>query len=293
MTLTRHIGSGKVRELFAIGEDKLLLVASDRISAYDVVLGEDIPDKGKVLTGLSHFWFEITESICPNHCISVRAHDLPDLGIADLPGRAMLCHKAQPIPIEFVVRGYLSGSGLKEYRATGAVCGHELPQGLVEADRLPQPILTPATKAISGHDENITEAEARQRVGPVYDAARAHALAIYERAAETARSRGILIADTKFEFGLFDGEVMLIDEVLTPDSSRFWPEDSYRPGGGQPSFDKQWVRDWLDSAGWDRTPPPPELPAEVVASTRARYVDAYEAVTGRPFAVWTQEVSRA
>ena len=291
MGATQYVGSGKVRELFEVGDDRLLLVASDRISAYDVVLPQEIPDKGKVLTGLSHYWFEITESICPNHLVSVAAEDLPKIDFDDLPGRAMLCKRAQPIAIEFVVRGYLSGSGWREYTTSGGVCGHRLPDGLTESDKLPQPILTPATKAVTGHDENITEQQAAEVAGrQIYDTARSHALAIYEKAAELALERGVIIADTKFEFGLFEDEVILIDEVLTPDSSRFWPADEYEPGRGQPSFDKQFVRDWLDRSGWDHSPPPPELPQEVVGATRGRYVEAYERVTGRPFESWLKEV---
>jgi phosphoribosylaminoimidazole-succinocarboxamide synthase len=287
----RHFGSGKVRELFTIGDDRLLLVASDRISAYDVVLDRDIPDKGKVLTGLSHYWFEVTDSICPNHLISVAAEDLPDVGIEDLAGRATLCKRAEPIAIEFVVRGFLSGSGWKEYQKTQAVCGHHLPEGLTESDRLPEPILTPATKAVTGHDENITETQAAEVAGAeTYAKARGYALAIYETAASIALERGVIIADTKFEFGIHDGEVILIDEVLTPDSSRFWPADEYRPGGPQPSFDKQYVRDWLDSTGWDHSPPAPDLPDDVVEASRRRYIEAYERVTGRPFDSWLKEV---
>ena len=291
MSDAKHVGSGKVRELFAIDDDRLLLVASDRISAYDVVLPQRIPDKGKVLTALSHFWFQKTDDICPSHFISVEAADLPDVGIEDLPGRAMLCRRAEPIAIEFVVRGYLSGSGWKEYKASGEVCGHRLPEGLVESDKLPEPILTPATKAVTGHDENITEARAAEVAGQeIYEKARSYALAIYERARDLAAERGVIIADTKFEFGLIDGEVILIDEVLTPDSSRFWPASDYRPGGGQPSFDKQYVRDWLDSSGWDHSPPPPELPEEVVTATRDRYVEAYERITENAFDSWVKEI---
>jgi phosphoribosylaminoimidazole-succinocarboxamide synthase len=225
--IPQHVGSGKVRELYAVDDDKLLLVATDRVSAYDVVLDEDIPSKGKVLTGLSHHWLGMVEALCPHHCLSVQVADLPDVGAPDLAGRAMLCRRADPLPIEFVVRGYLAGSGFKEYRASGTVCGHVLPAGLVESSRLPEPILTPATTAVTGHDENITENRARELIGAEhYDAARVYALAIYAEAAERARARGILIADTKFEFGIVGGEVVLIDEVLTPDSSRFWPADS-------------------------------------------------------------------
>jgi phosphoribosylaminoimidazole-succinocarboxamide synthase len=288
----RHVGSGKVRELFSIDEGRLLLVATDRISAYDVVLPQAIPDKGKVLTALSHYWLLLTEDICQNHLLSVRASDLPDVGMEDLPGRSMLCKRAEPIPIEFVVRGHLSGSGWKEYRSSGTVCGHGLPEGLVESAQLPQPILTPATKATTGHDENITESQAADIVGSkVYDKAREYALAIYGRAAEMASARGVIIADTKFEFGILGEEVILIDEVLTPDSSRFWPEDGFAPGRSQPSFDKQFVRDWLDASGWDHSPPPPELPDEVVEATSARYIDAYERITGQPFESWREEVS--
>ena len=293
MTLStaRHIGSGKVRELFDVGRDRLLLVATDRISAYDVVLDQTIPHKGRVLTALSHHWFQLTRDICPNHLLSVHAGDLPDVGLEDVAGRAMLCRRADPIPIEFVVRGYLAGSGWKEYRAGGRVCGHRLPPNLEEAARLPEPILTPATKATTGHDENITEEQARALVGGrAYEAARAHALEIYRRAAGLAAERGILIADTKFEFGLIDGEVVLIDEALTPDSSRFWPADLYEVGRGQASFDKQYVRDWLDAAGWDRHSPAPTLPPEVVDATSARYVEAYERVAGSTLAAWAEQV---
>jgi phosphoribosylaminoimidazole-succinocarboxamide synthase len=286
-----HVGSGKVRDLYEV-DDKLLLVASDRISAYDVVLEQPIPDKGKVLTGLSHYWFEVMDGVCPNHLVSIRAEDLPAIGVEDLAGRAMLCIKAEPIAIEFVVRGYLSGSGWKEYKASGEVCGHKLPAGLTESAKLPEPILTPATKAVSGHDENITERQAADVAGKdVYETARDYALAVYGKAAELAAGRGVIIADTKFEFGIHAGEVILIDEVLTPDSSRFWPADQYQPGGSQPSFDKQYVRDWLDASGWDHSPPPPPLPADVVSATRDRYIEAYEKVSGRPFDSWLKEVS--
>ncbi|MFN2388594.1 MAG: phosphoribosylaminoimidazolesuccinocarboxamide synthase [Actinomycetota bacterium] len=286
-----HVGSGKVRELYQVGDDRLLLVATDRISAYDVVLPQPIPDKGKVLTGMTHYWLDLAASICPNHLISVHSADLPDIGQPDLAGRAMLCKRAEPLPIEFVVRGYLSGSGWKEYRASGTVCGQPLPEALTESARLPEPILTPATKAVTGHDENIPPEEAARIVGVErYETARGYALALYVAAAEVARERGIIIADTKFEFGLYGDEVILIDEVLTPDSSRFWPEDDYEPGRPQASFDKQYVRDWLDSTGWDHTPPPPDLPEDVVHATRARYVEAYERVSGRPFDRWLAEV---
>jgi phosphoribosylaminoimidazole-succinocarboxamide synthase len=288
----RHVGSGKVRELFEVDDDRLLLVATDRISAYDIVLPRSIPQKGKVLTGLSYYWLQLTEDICPNHLISIRAEDLPDVGMEDLAGRSMLCTRAHPLPIEFVVRGYLSGSGWKEYQASGTVCGHRLPPGLVESSQLPEPILTPATKATTGHDENITEARAAEIAGAgFYESARSYALSIYSMAARLAADRGVIIADTKFEFGVLGDEVLLIDEVLTPDSSRFWPQDSFSPGHSQPSFDKQYVRDWLDSSGWDHSPPPPDLPDEIVAATSARYLDAYERISGRPFDSWSKEVS--
>lgn len=291
MTEAKHVGSGKVRELFEVGDDQLLLVASDRISAYDVVLPQDIPDKGKVLTGLSYHWFGAMSSVCPNHLISVRERDLPDVGIDDLAGRATLCQRAEPLSIEFVVRGYITGSGWSDYQKTGEVCGHRLPEGLRESDRLPSPLLTPATKATTGHDENITEKEAAEIAGAeTYETAKQYALALYEKGAEEALRRGVIIADTKFEFGIADGEVILIDEVLTPDSSRFWPEDQYEPGRSQPSFDKQYVRDWLSRSGWDRNPPPPDLPEDVVDATRKRYIEAYEKVSGRSFDQWLSEV---
>jgi phosphoribosylaminoimidazole-succinocarboxamide synthase len=288
---TRHVGSGKVRELFEVDGDAILLVATDRISAYDVVLPQAIPDKGKVLTGLSYYWLDVLDSFCPNHMISVKGSDFPDVGMDDLAGRAMLCVRAQPLPVEFTVRGYLAGSGLKDYNATGAICGHRLPGGLREADRLPQTLLTPATKAVDGHDENITESEAASLAGPEhYEEARELALKLYEVGAAIALERGIIIADTKFEFGLTEGKVILIDEVLTPDSSRFWPAGDHRPGRAQASWDKQYVRDWLDEAGWDHTPPPPDLPPDVVAATRQRYLEAYERITGHPFSTWLDTV---
>ncbi len=273
------LGSGKVRELYALDDERLLLVTSDRISVFDVVLGTAIPDKGKVLTGLSAFWFKRTHELVPNHLLALRAD-----------GRSLECRRVEMLPIECVVRGYLAGSGWKEYRSQGTVCGHRLPAGLGESDRLPEPILTPATKAATGHDENITEQRARELVGKVYDLARGYSLAIYARAARLARAHGILIADTKFEFGIAGGEVLLIDEVLTPDSSRFWPADTYEAGSPQASFDKQFVRDWLDAQGWNHAPPPPHLPPDIVDATAGRYVEAYERVTGRPFDSWAKEV---
>ncbi len=284
----KHVGSGKVRELWEAG-DRLVLVATDRISAYDVVLPTEIPDKGRVLTALSHYFFGASESVCPNHFISVRAGDLEAVGAEGLAGRAMLCERAEPIPIEFVVRGYLAGSGWKDYGRTGSVCGHRLPSGLLESSRLPEPIVTPATKAVSGHDENISEQEAAAIAGEeVYETARSYALAIYDLGVRLAADRGVIIADTKFEFGLHDGRTILIDEVLTPDSSRFWPADSYAPGKPQPSFDKQYVRDWLDGSGWDHSEPGPELPSAVVDHTRRRYLEAYERITNSTLEAWVK-----
>jgi phosphoribosylaminoimidazole-succinocarboxamide synthase len=286
-----RIGSGKVRELYAVGDD-LLLVASDRVSAFDVILPTPIPDKGRVLTGISAFWFrEVLADVVPNHLISTDVADLPSALVevgAHLQGRMMLCRRAEMLPVECVARGYLAGSGWKEYQASGRVCGIPLPQGLRESDELPEPIFTPATKATDGHDENISFDEAARIVGAsTAQRLRELTLALYSRARDHARERGILLADTKFELGLVDGELTLCDEVLTPDSSRFWPADDYEPGRGQASFDKQIVRDWLESQPWDKTPPGPELPPEVVERTRARYVEVYERLTGRPFADWT------
>jgi phosphoribosylaminoimidazole-succinocarboxamide synthase len=269
-----YVGSGKVRELYALDDDRLLLVASDRISTFDVVLPTEIPDKGRVLTGLSGFWFARTGEICANHLLELR----PD-------GRSLECRRLEMLPIECVVRGYLAGSGWKDYQATGEVCGHALPPGLRESDRLPEPIFTPATKAQTGHDENITRDEAAELVGADRLAeAEAISLALYRFASDYAATRGIIIADTKFELGT-DGEGRLVlgDEALTPDSSRFWPADSYEPGRGQPSFDKQFVRDYCETLGWDKTNPGPELPEEVVAGTRARYVEAFERLTELSF----------
>ncbi|MDX6435247.1 MAG: phosphoribosylaminoimidazole-succinocarboxamide synthase [Gaiellaceae bacterium] len=269
-----HVGSGKVRELYALDDERLLLVASDRISTFDVVLPTDIPDKGRVLTGLAGFWFARTGEICPNHLLALR----PD-------GRSTECRRLEMLPIECVVRGYLAGSGLKDYVATGSVCGHALPPGLTESAELPEPIFTPATKATTGHDENIDRAAAAKLVGgELLDHVEQISTALYRFAADHARERGIIIADTKFEFGLNeDGELVLGDEALTPDSSRFWPADEYRPGGSQPSFDKQFVRDYCETLGWDKTAPGPELPADVVTGTRARYVEAFEQLTGIDF----------
>jgi phosphoribosylaminoimidazole-succinocarboxamide synthase len=275
---------GKVREMYDLG-DRLLMVASDRISAYDVVLPTPIPDKGKVLTGLSVFWFQRTADIVPNHYLS-------EVVPPEVAGRALVVSKLEIFPVECVVRGYLSGSGWKEYKRDQSICGIALPPGLQESDRLPEPIFTPATKAELGeHDENVDFDRATEIVGDrgLMEELRRLSIAVYERAATHAEQQGIILADTKFEFGRApNGAIVLADEVLTPDSSRFWPLDSYAPGGPQPSFDKQYVRDWLDQAGWDHTPPGPELPDEVVANTRAKYVEAYERLTGEPFASWLE-----
>jgi phosphoribosylaminoimidazole-succinocarboxamide synthase len=269
-----HVGSGKVRELYALDDERLLLVATDRISTYDVVLPTEIPDKGCVLTGLSAFWFARTRDLVPNHLLALRAD-----------GRSLECRRLDMLPVEIVVRGYLAGSGWTDYVRTGQVCGHRLPSGLRESERLPQPIVTPATKAGEGHDVNVTEPEAAAICGAgLYEAAREAALGVYRLAAAHAEERGILVADTKFEFGVSaDGVVTLADEALTPDSSRFWPAAAYAVGGPQPSFDKQYVRDWCLASGWDRTPPGPELPADVVEGTRVRYVEAFELLTGTRF----------
>jgi phosphoribosylaminoimidazole-succinocarboxamide synthase len=276
---------GKVRDVYDLG-DRLLLVSTDRISAFDWVLPTGIPDKGRVLTQLSRFWFERLGG--PNHMLScdVDEFDLPaGVDRAPLVGRSMLVRKTEVVPIECVVRGYLSGSGWREYQATGKVCGVELPTGLCESDQLPAPIFTPATKAEVGeHDENITfDQMCRQVGGDRGEELRRRSIDLYARGAAYARGRGIIIADTKFEFGLLGGELLVIDEVMTPDSSRFWPADDYEPGRGQRSFDKQFVRDWLTTSGWDKNSPPPELPPDVVANTRAKYIEAYEQLTGEAF----------
>jgi phosphoribosylaminoimidazole-succinocarboxamide synthase len=275
-------GRGKVRDIYDLGE-RLLIVASDRLSAFDVVLPTPIPDKGKVLTQLSMFWFETLRDVVAHHVLSTTEFPAELARYEDqLRGRTMLVRKTDPLPIECVVRGYLSGSGWKDYQATGAVCGIALPAGLRESEKLPEPIFTPATKAQSGHDENISFEEAAAQMGrALAEKARATSLEIYRRATELAAARGILIADTKFEFGLDNGELIWIDEALTPDSSRFWPANGYAPGRAQPSFDKQYVRDYLERIGWGKMPPGPELPAEVVAGTSAKYREAYRRLTGR------------
>jgi phosphoribosylaminoimidazole-succinocarboxamide synthase len=275
---------GKVRDIYDLG-DRLLLVSTDRLSAFDWVLPTGIPDKGRVLTQISAFWFDCLGE--PNHLVTtdVERMDLPPLvDRRELAGRTTLCRKAAVVPIECVVRGYLAGSGWQEYQRSGTVCGIRLPAGLVESSRLPEPIFTPATKAEEGHDENISFERTVELVGrELAEELRRRSLDVFRRGAEYALGRGILIADTKFEFGQVDGRLLLVDEVLTPDSSRFWPADQYAPGRPQPSFDKQFVRDWLSASGWDKNSPPPALPEEIVAKTRAKYVEAYERLTGRKF----------
>ncbi len=297
------IRSGKVRDLYALGPDRILLVASDRISAFDVVLPTPIPDKGRVLTGLSRYWFAETAHIVPNHLLSTDPADLPagwtgDADdVADLRGRIMIGRRAAPLPIEVIVRGYLSGTGWKDYRATGAVCGIPLPAGLRESDRLPEPLFTPSTKEDVGtHDRNIDLDEAAVLLGggtAGHDLAvrvRQAALALYRHGSVRAEAAGIILADTKFEFGLLpDGDLILIDEVMTPDSSRFWEAAAYEPGRPQASYDKQFVRDWLESTGWDKRPPAPALPPDVVEGTRGRYVEAFERLTGGRFVRYREE----
>jgi phosphoribosylaminoimidazole-succinocarboxamide synthase len=280
-----HVGSGKVREIYRIDDERLLFVASDRISAYDVILDDPIPDKGRVLTGLSLHWFEYLD--IPHHMLTVdlsAVAGITDEQRSELAGRAMVVRRAEVIPVECVVRGYLYGSSWREYRDGGGPTTEHLPAGLQMADQLPEPIFTPATKAESGHDENLTEAQARAQLGDTeYEELRSRSIDIYLRASAYAAQRGVILADTKFEFGYAGDELLLIDEVLTADSSRYWPADQWKPGRPVPSFDKQYVRDWLDSTGWDHSPPAPRLPDEVIAGTRARYVEAYERIAGRSF----------
>ncbi len=276
--------SGKVRDIYELDARSLLMVASDRISTYDVVHPTPIPDKGNVLTGLSVMWFDLTSEIVPNHLISY-TDGVPE----EVRGRALAVRRLEMLPVECVVRGYLSGSGWKDYQQTGAVCGIELPGGLLDSDRLPEPIFTPATKADEGHDENIDFEGAVQLIGDrgLAERLRAVSIALYERAAAHALSRGIILADTKFEFGLDENGILTIgDEVCTPDSSRFWPAEAYAPGRSQPSFDKQFVRDWASSTGWDRTPPAPAIPDGVIDRTRQKYIEAYELLSAEPFAEW-------
>ena len=304
------VRSGKVRDLYDVGPDRLLLVASDRMSAFDVVLPTEIPDKGRVLTGLSRFWFDRTRDILPNHLVSVDPADVPEDrrpgSIEELRGRSMLCRTAAVLPVELIVRGYISGTGWKEYRQNGSICGIELPEGLVESDRLPEPIFTPTTKAAAGeHDISIDFASMVQLLADwppngddwlgdeaalaLANRVRTAALALYDRGARACAEAGIILADTKFEMGLVDGELILLDEVLTPDSSRFWPADAYAPGGPQSSFDKQPLRDWLEGRGWNKQPPGPELPLDVIADTRGRYVEAFERITGASFDRYLEE----
>ncbi|MGH3862038.1 phosphoribosylaminoimidazolesuccinocarboxamide synthase [Actinokineospora sp.] len=282
------IAAGKVRELYAVDDDHLLLVASDRMSAYDFVLDAPIPDKGRILTAMSVFWFELLGDLVPNHLVSYDDDRIP----AEVRGRALIVKRLEMLPVEAVARGYLAGSGTRDYNRTGAVCGVTLPAGLVEGSRLPEPIFTPATKAELGeHDENISFDVVAADIGEdLANRVRDMTLAIYSRAADYAQGRGVILADTKLEFGLLDGVIVLGDEVLTPDSSRYWPAETYEPGHAQPSFDKQFVRDWMTApeTGWDREgdQPPPAMPAEIVEATRSRYVQAYELITGRKFSDW-------
>ncbi len=279
------LSRGKVRDIYAAGDDKLLVVATDRLSAFDVILEEPIPDKGHVLTQLSCFWFDRFLGLVPTHFLTANLSEYPKelQAFADqIEGRSMLVTKAQPFPIECVVRGYLAGSGWKEYRSNGTVCGIKLPGGLMESSRLDEPIFTPATKATTGHDENISFEETIKTIGSsAAEKLRDLSIRLYSEARKYAEERGIIIADTKFEWGQVGNEIILIDEVLTPDSSRFWPKDSYAPGRSQPSFDKQFVRDYLESTSWDKTPPPPPLPAEVIEKTSQKYRDAYRLLTGK------------
>ncbi|MGH9216638.1 MAG: phosphoribosylaminoimidazolesuccinocarboxamide synthase [Acidimicrobiales bacterium] len=287
-----HVHSGKVRDIYAVGDDHLLMVTSDRISAFDVVMAEPIPHKGRVLTAMSAFWFAELSDVVPGHLVSTEIADLPpsvqaEAAEADLAGRVMLTTKAEMLPVECIVRGYITGSAWKEYRTNGTMHGTGLPEDLQESGRLPEPVFTPSTKAEQGHDENISFSAAAGLLGEALAAkVRAISLELYRQGADWARDRGIIIADTKFELGLVEGDLVLCDEVLTPDSSRFWPTDAYAPGTTPPSFDKQPVRDYLDGLDWDKRPPPPPLPDEVVSATSSRYVEAYERVTGRSFADW-------
>jgi phosphoribosylaminoimidazole-succinocarboxamide synthase len=284
-----HVYSGKVRDIYDAGDGLLLLVASDRISAFDHVFAEPIPDKGRVLTAMTSFWAEVLSSVAPSHLVSTDPAEFPP-GAGELPdvaGRAMLVRKAEMLPIECIVRGYLAGSAWKEYRTLGSMHGTPLPEGLLESDRLPEPVFTPSTKAVVGHDENISFEDAAKLVGEdTAERARAICLAVYQAGAARALGQGIVIADTKFELGFIAGELAICDEVLTPDSSRFWPADEWRPGSAPPSFDKQPVRDWAESTGWDKASAPPPLPDDVISATRARYVAAYERISGRSFASW-------
>jgi phosphoribosylaminoimidazole-succinocarboxamide synthase len=288
-----RVASGKVREIFDAG-DNLLMVATDRISVFDVVLPTPIPDKGAVLNGLSVFWFERTKSILANHLVAWRLREFPDnMRSPELAGRSMLVRRAEMVPLECVVRGYITGSGWKDYRTTGEVCGHKLPQGLLEAQQLPEPLFTPSTKALTGHDENITVDEAKEVVGDagLVDRIAGVSIRLYEEARDYAASRGIILADTKYEFGLIDGELIVGDELFTPDSSRYWPADEWEPGTNPPSFDKQFVRDFAETVNWNKDYPGPDLPDDVVEGTRRRYREAYERITGTPFDDYLKEAS--
>jgi phosphoribosylaminoimidazole-succinocarboxamide synthase len=283
------VHSGKVRELYDAGPNRMVMVASDRISAFDVIMPEPIPDKGRVLTAMTAFWAEELADVSPSHLVATDPAAFPAgaLEIADVAGRAMLVRKAEMLPLECIVRGYLAGSAWKEYRSTGTMHGTPLPAGLLESARLPEPVFTPSTKATVGHDENISFEEAVKLVGPeVARRAREICLTAYDRGASRALERGIVVADTKFELGFIDGDLAICDEVMTPDSSRFWPADAWQPGSAPPSFDKQPVRDWAESTGWDKASDPPEMPHAVVAETRRRYISAYEQISGRSFSDW-------
>jgi phosphoribosylaminoimidazole-succinocarboxamide synthase len=289
MSEPKPIYSGKVRDVYDAGDGLLLMVASDRISAFDVIMAEPVPDKGRVLTAFTDFWLDELSDVAPSHLVAVNPKEFPDsvAGVADAAGRSMLVRKAEMLPIECIVRGYVSGSAWKEYKASGTVHGTQLPSGLSESAQLPEAVFTPSTKAEEGHDENISFEAAVNLVGrEMAEAARDISLNAYNRAAQRAAQRGIIIADTKFELGLIDGRLSICDEVLTPDSSRFWPADRYAPGSTPPSYDKQPVRDWLENTGWDKTPPPPRLPDEVVEATSTRYTSAYEMITGLRLSDW-------
>jgi phosphoribosylaminoimidazole-succinocarboxamide synthase len=285
-TALPHLYTGKVRELYEVGMDALLMVASDRVSVFDVVLPDEIPDKGRVLTALSHFWFDQTHDIAANHVLSCDPTDFPETAGA-VAGRAMLVKSTRPVRLECVVRGYLFGGGWAEYNERGTVGGFAVPAGLRQAEQLPEPLFTPSTKAESGHDFPVTADEARDLVGAdVYEQLRELSLRLYSFGAEHARERGVILADTKFEFGERDGELLVIDEMMTPDSSRYWPADEYAPGSSPPSFDKQYVRDFMDATGWDHEPPAPHLSPEAIANTRAKYIEAYELLSGQSFDTW-------
>ena len=283
-----HLATGKVRDIYEVDADRLLMVTSDRLSAFDVIMAEPIPHKGRVLTAISTFWFEQFADLVPNHLLSTDVADVPGAGDdPDLVGRIMLCRRAEMLPVECIVRGYITGSAWKEYRTAGTMHGAVLPEGLLESAQLPAPVFTPSTKAESGHDENISFEESAEILGrELAEQVRDVSLEVYRRGAELAAERGIIVADTKFEFGLVDGQLILCDEVLTSDSARVWPADEWVPGTTPPSFDKQPVRDYLETLDWDKTPPPPALPDEVVDATRVRYIEAYERITGLNFADW-------